>query len=81
MGEEALERKLIDAIGGLDEAIEEARALAHVPADEAIEIREVRRARPWLLERVAEMAARDAFGGLLAPGAGIEMRADVDVDE
>ena len=85
MGEEALERRLVDAIGGLDDAILEARRRALVPVGATIELAEFRRARPRLLERLAGMAARQALGSygsfrLPEPGA-IELRADVDLDD
>jgi protease-4 len=51
MGEDALERKLIDELGGLEQAIAEARRRAGVPAGEKIRIAESRRPRPGWLER------------------------------
>jgi protease-4 len=82
MGEEALQRRLIDAIGGLDEAIAEARRLAHVAPGEKIELLEFRRPRPGLVERLASMAVRDLFESVRVPEAGaIDLRADVDIDE
>jgi protease-4 len=81
-GEEALARKLVDAIGGLDEAIAEARRRAGVPAGEKIEIAEFRRPPPGFLDRVVGMATRAALGSMRMPEAGaIELRADVDPDE
>ncbi|HET9327100.1 MAG TPA: signal peptide peptidase SppA [Candidatus Eisenbacteria bacterium] len=82
MGEEARERRLVDAIGGLDEAIEEAKRLARVRPGEKIELLEVRRPRPRLVERLAGMAVRDMFGSVRIPqGEAIDLRADVDIDE
>jgi protease-4 len=82
MGEEARERRLVDAIGGLDEAIAEARRLAHVPAGERIELLELRRPGPRVFERVAGMAVRQAFGSIRLPDPGaIELRTDVDPEE
>jgi len=82
MGEEALQRRLIDAIGGLDEAIAEARRLANVAPGEKIELLEFRRPRPGLVERLASMAVRDLFESVRVPEAGaIDLRADVDIDE
>jgi protease-4 len=82
MGEEALERRLVDAIGGLDEAIEEARRLAHVPPGEKIELIEARRPKPRLFERLAGMAVRDLLGSTRIPEAGaIDLRTDVEIDE
>jgi len=72
----------IDAIGGLDEAIAEARRLAHVAPGEKIELLEFRRPRPGLVERLASMAVRDLFESVRVPEAGaIDLRADVDIDE
>lgn len=82
MGEEALERRLVDAIGGLDEAIVEARRLAHVPPGEKIELIELRRPKPRLFERLAGMAVRDLLGSTRIPEAGtIDLRTDVEIDE
>ena len=52
MGEDAAERKLIDAIGGLDTAIAEARRLGHVTPGEKIALLEFHRPRGSLFERV-----------------------------
>jgi protease-4 len=82
MGEEARERRLVDAIGGLDQAIDEARRLARVAPGEKIDLLEVRRPKPKLFERLAGMAVRDLFGSVRIPeGDAIDLRADVDVDE
>lgn len=54
-GDDALERGLIDAIGGLDAALADARERAGVSRHEKIRLREFRRPRGSLLER--------AFGG------------------
>ena len=54
-GDDALERGLIDAIGGLDVALADAREVAGVSRYEKIRLREFRRPRGSLLER--------AFGG------------------
>jgi protease-4 len=80
MGEEALERRLVDAIGGLEEALLEARRLAGVPAAERIEPLELRRPPPRLLRRLLGAAAREGLGldpRFLEPGA-VELRADLE---
>jgi len=51
MGDEARGHGLVDAIGGLEEAIAEARRRAGVPEGERIDLIEYRRPRPGLLER------------------------------
>jgi protease-4 len=51
MGQDALEHKLVDEIGGLEQAIAEARRRAGVPAGEKIRIAEYRRPRRGWLER------------------------------
>jgi protease-4 len=57
-GEDALQRKLVDEIGGLEAAIAEARRRAHVPEGERIRIAEYRRPLPSFLERVIGTAVR-----------------------
>jgi protease-4 len=59
-GSEALERGLVDEIGGLDRAMEVARDLARVPAGEALEVLELPPA-PNFFEAISE-----AFGGARA---------------
>jgi protease-4 len=61
MGEAARERKLVDEIGGLEEAIAEARRRAGIPEGEKIEPIEYRRARPILLERLMGNWVRDLW--------------------
>ena len=56
MGEDAQRHRLVDQIGGLEEAIAEARRRAGIPEDERIRLAEYRRPRPWLLERLAGSA-------------------------
>ncbi len=65
MGEDALERHLVDAIGGLDDAVREARRRARVPQGERIRLLELGRPRGSFLERLAgnwlrETLAREA---------------------
>ena len=57
MGEDALERRLVDEIGGLEAALAEARRRAGVPEGAKIRPLEYRRPRGWLFER--------ALGGLV----------------
>ncbi len=83
MGEEARERRLVDEIGGLEEALAEARRRAGIPAEQRIELAEYRRPRPGLVERLIGSALREAWersARLPEPGA-IEFRADLDDGE
>jgi protease-4 len=75
MGEDALQRNLIDGIGGLDAAITEARRLGGIPAGEKISHLEFRHPRgPWLerlfggwvREYTARMLALPEFDGAQA---------------
>jgi protease-4 len=72
MGEDALERRLVDQIGGLEEAVAEARRRARVPEGAKIRLLEYRRPRLGLLQRfvggVVDEAWRDAIR-MPAPGA------------
>ena len=52
LGDDAAEYKLVDGIGGLEEAITAARRLGGVPADEKISLLELHRPRGTLLERL-----------------------------
>ena len=61
MGEDARERKLVDAIGGLDAALDDARRRAGIPAGEKIRLIEYRRPRPALLERLIGNAVSETF--------------------
>ncbi|MGQ9835005.1 MAG: signal peptide peptidase SppA [Thermoanaerobaculaceae bacterium] len=61
-GEQALERGLIDRLGGFDAALEEAKALAGLKPDEPVELRFYPRPRPFLerlLSRFGDDEARD----------------------
>lgn len=60
-GDDARERGLVDAIGGLDDAIAEARRLAGVPQGERIAPAEYRRAPPSLLERLFTPSLAEAW--------------------
>jgi len=83
MGEDAVERKLVDEIGGLDQAIAEARRRAGVPAGEKIRLLEYRRPRPWLLERLAGAAMASVWSrsAHLPDANAVYYLADADVDE
>ena len=61
LGEEAREKRLVDEIGGLAQAIAVARARAGVPPGERIRLAEYRRPRPPLLERLASSAVGAAW--------------------
>jgi protease IV len=56
MGEDALQHRLVDEIGGLEAAIAEARRRAGIPPGEKIRLVEYRRPRPWFWERLAGSA-------------------------
>ncbi len=51
MGEDALERRLVDQVGGLEDAVAEARRRARVPPGARIRLLEYRRPGPGLLQR------------------------------
>lgn len=61
MGEDALERKLVDGIGGLEAALAEARRRAGVPEGARIRPLEYRRPQPGLLERAVGGLVRQAW--------------------
>jgi len=83
MGEDAVERKLVDEIGGLEQAIAEARRRAGVPPGEKIRILEYRRPRPWLLERLAGSAMASVWSrsAHLPDANAVYYLADADADE
>ncbi|HTR97006.1 MAG TPA: S49 family peptidase, partial [Candidatus Acidoferrales bacterium] len=65
MGDDALARKLVDEIGGLDDAMREARLRGGIRLDERIRPLELGRPRPSFVERllggwVSDALARDA---------------------
>ena len=80
MGEDALERRLVDAIGGLEDALTEARRRAGVPEQARIALAEYRRPRPGLIERLVGTALQDAWARIarLPESGTIEFRADVE---
>jgi protease-4 len=72
MGEDAVQHRLVDEIGGLEAAIAEARRRAGVPAGERIRLVEQRRPRPWFLPRMAQSALASVWASsvrLPEPGA------------
>ena len=72
MGEDAVRHRLVDEIGGLEQAIAEARRRGGVPEGEEIRIAEYRRPRPGLLARLIGSYVRDTWErsmGLPEPGA------------
>jgi protease-4 len=56
MGEDALQHRLVDEIGGLEAAVAEARRRAGIPAAEKIRLVEYRRPHPPFWERLAGSA-------------------------
>jgi protease-4 len=80
LGEEARARGLVDEMGGLEEAMAEARRLAKVPAGARIEPFVFRRPAPDLLSRLVGTALREAWERSLAPReiSGPQLRADLD---
>jgi protease-4 len=76
LGEAAKARRLVDAIGGLEDAVAEARRRGGVPAGERIRLAEYGRPRPglvqrlvgqWLRESVAsDLSVASLRGGMLA---------------
>jgi protease-4 len=61
MGEDALERKLVDQIGGLEDAVAEAKRRAHIPAAAKIELLEFRRPRPGILRQLLGQTVSEAW--------------------
>ena len=61
MGEDAVERKLVDQIGGLEDAVAEARRRAHVPQGARIQLIEYRRPGPGLLQRLIGRTVGEAW--------------------
>ena len=66
LGEEARDRRLIDGIGGLEEAVAEARRLGGIPEGERIRLAEFRRPRPPFFQRLLTSAAGEAWARELA---------------
>jgi protease-4 len=80
-GMDALEHGLVDALGGLDDAIAEARRRASVPPGERIAPLEIRRPRPRWLERAVGSMVREAWErNLVVPDpSGVRYEADVPI--
>jgi ClpP class serine protease len=72
-GSQALERKLIDELGGLDAAVKRARRLANLP--ETTPAREVRAQRKPVPPRALPAAATAGWFGYLWEGIGLLTRA------
>ena len=71
LGEDARAKRLVDEIGGLEQAIDEARRRGGIPAGEKIRAAEFRRPRPAWLQRLAGKALSEAWErtmGLPDPG-------------
>ena len=73
LGDDAREHGLVDAIGGLDDAIAEARGRARVPEGERIRVQRYGRPRPGLVEQLVgrllhESLARELSTSALAGG-------------
>ncbi len=66
LGDDAREHRLVDEIGGLEQAIAEARRRGGVPAAEEIRIAEFRRPRPSLIQRLAGSALAQAWERTMA---------------
>lgn len=62
MGEDAAERKLVDGIGGLESAIDEARRLGGIPKGEKIGFVEFKHPQGGLLDRVIGSWLRERVG-------------------
>ena len=60
-GDDAREHGLVDRIGGLEDAIAEARRRARIPEAEKIEPLEYRRPRPGLLQQLVNRTVREAW--------------------
>jgi protease-4 len=78
MADDALERRLVDSIGGLEDAVAEARRRAGIPAGERIAPLEFRRPRPGFVERLVGTTLGQALTrAVRLPEYGtIEFRAD-----
>jgi protease IV len=62
-GEDALKLKLVDSLGGLDDAVKEAKTLARIPTDQIMPIEELPQ-QPGLLQSLAKRRlTASVFGG------------------
>lgn len=68
-GTQAMERRLVDELGGLDTAIERAKELAKIPSDRKVRIRHYPREEEWLnyLMRRLQSVTTDLRSALLTP--------------
>ena len=78
MGEDALERELVDGIGGLEQALADARRLVGIPAGEKIALIEYRHPRGSFFERLLRRQVHERLAELLAlpEWSGAQARAD-----
>ncbi len=65
MGEDAAERKLVDAVGGLESALDEARRLGGIPKGEKLEYVVFKHPRGSFIERTLGSYVRDRVGETL----------------
>jgi protease-4 len=79
LGDDALRHGLVDQVGGLEEAVAEARRRAGIPPGERIALRMYGRPRPGLVERLLADALQSRLGGDLRFSAltGPQARADL----
>jgi protease-4 len=71
-GQQALDQKLVDKMGGLRDALDAARTAAHLAADAPIEEHPVM--RPSLLEYALDLAGMKAGAGMSIDGLPIQVR-------
>jgi protease IV len=68
-GQEAVKIKLVDSLGGLDDAVKEAKTLARIPTDQIMPIEELP-AQPGLLQALAKRRlTASVLGSARGPGA------------
>jgi protease IV len=68
-GEEALKIKLVDSLGGLDDAVKEAKTLARIPTDQIMPIEELPE-QPGVLQALAKRRlTASVFGAIRGRGA------------
>jgi protease-4 len=61
MGDDAVARRLVDEIGGLDQAVAEARRRARIPAGATLEPAEYRRSQPSFVQRLVGSFVAEAL--------------------
>ena len=83
MGEDALDRKLVDGRGGLESAIDDARRRGGVPAGEKIRLLEFGRPKPGFLARLLGNYVRETIGDQVQVHdfSGVQARMDDALDE